>query len=111
MSAYIAVCGPAGASDEEAERARVVGRLLAEAGVVVICGGTTGVMDAAAEGAAGAGGTVVGILPGARRDAASRHLSVAIPTGLGEARNVLVVRSADALIAIGGEFGTLSEIA
>jgi uncharacterized protein (TIGR00725 family) len=68
-------------------------------------------MDAAARGCASAGGTSIGILPGESRSAASPHLSVAIPTGLGEARNALVVRAADVVIAVGGEFGTLSEIA
>jgi uncharacterized protein (TIGR00725 family) len=68
-------------------------------------------MDAVARGARAAGGTVIGILPGETRDGASDHLSVALPTGMGEARNALIARAADAVIAIGGEWGTLSEIA
>jgi uncharacterized protein (TIGR00725 family) len=91
--------------------AEEVGRLLAEAGAVVVCGGLGGVMHAAARGCASAGGIAVGILPGEDRSAGSAHLSVAISTGLGEARNAIVVRTVDAVVAIGGEFGTLSEIA
>jgi hypothetical protein len=107
---YVAVIGAGEATAEEAAAAREVGRLLAEAGAVVVCGGLGGVMDAAAAGCEEARGTSVGILPGDRRSGASPHLTVAVPTGLGEARNALVVRAADAVIAIGGGFGTLSEI-
>jgi len=78
---------------------------------VVVCGGLGGVMEAACRGAKEAGATTVGILPGADRSAANPFVDVAIPTGLGEARNALVVRAADALIAVGGAYGTLSEIA
>jgi len=78
---------------------------------VLVCGGLGGVMEAACRGARDAGGRTVGILPGADRSAANRFVDVAIPTGLGEARNALVVRSADALVAVGGGYGTLSEIA
>src|SRR5204863_7516400 len=88
-----------------------IGRLLAEAGAVMVCGGLGGVMEAASRGASGAGGTVIGILPGLDRSAANPHLTLSIPTGMGEMRNTLIVRSADALIAIAGEFGTLSETA
>jgi uncharacterized protein (TIGR00725 family) len=108
---YVAVCGSGEATGEEAARAVEVGRLLAQAGAVVVCGGLGGVMDAAARGAREAGGTVVGILPGETRSGASAHLTVAIPTGMGEARNALIARAADAVVAIGGEWGTLSEIA
>lgn len=108
---YVAVVGPAEATADELSLAEEVGRLLAEAGCIVVTGGLGGVMAAAAEGAAAAGGTSVGLLPGTDRTAASDHLTVAIPTGLGELRNGLVVRSADAVIAIGGSWGTLSEIA
>jgi uncharacterized protein (TIGR00725 family) len=79
--------------------------------VVLVTGGLGGVMEAACRGARDAGGTTIGILPGADRSAANPYVDVAIPTGLGEARNALVVRSADAVIAIGGAYGTLSEIA
>jgi uncharacterized protein (TIGR00725 family) len=84
---------------------------LAEAGAIVVCGGLGGTMEATSRGAAGAGGTVIGILPGHDRSAANPHLTLSIPTSMGEMRNALIVRSADALIAVAGEFGTLSEIA
>jgi uncharacterized protein (TIGR00725 family) len=92
-------------------QAEEVGRLLAEAGAVIVCGGLGGSMEAAARGAVAAGGTVLGILPGLDRSAANPYLTLSIPTGMGEMRNTLIVRSADALIAIAGEFGTLSELA
>jgi uncharacterized protein (TIGR00725 family) len=91
--------------------AEEVGRLLARRGAVVVCGGLGGVMEAACRGARSEGGVAVGILPGLDRGAANPHVSVAVATGLGEARNALVVRAADALIAVGGAYGTLSEIA
>jgi uncharacterized protein (TIGR00725 family) len=108
---YVAVCGPGVATEQESAWAEEVGRRLAEAGAVVVCGGLGGVMDAVARGASGGGGTVIGILPGDTRSGASPHLTVAIPTGMGEARNALIAAAADAMIAIGGEWGTLSEIA
>jgi uncharacterized protein (TIGR00725 family) len=111
MDAYVAVVGAGSASGEEQRAAEEVGRGLAAAGATVVCGGLGGVMEAACRGAKAAGGTTVGILPGASRSEANPHVDVAIATGLGELRNGLVVRAADALIAIGGEFGTLSEIA
>jgi uncharacterized protein (TIGR00725 family) len=88
-----------------------VGRELASRGVVLVCGGLGGVMEAACRGAKESGGRTVGILPGADRSAANPYVDVAIATGLGEARNALVVRAADALIAVGGGYGTLSEVA
>ena len=103
--------GPGDATPEQEALAEEVGRLLARRGAVVVCGGLGGVMAAACRGARGEGGTAVGILPGLDRRAANPHVSVAVPTGLGEARNALVVRAADALIAVGGAYGTLSEIA
>jgi uncharacterized protein (TIGR00725 family) len=75
-----------------------------------VCGGLGGVMEAACRGASQAGGTTVGLLPGLDRRDANPYVDVAIPTGLGEARNALVVRTADALVAVGGGYGTLSEI-
>jgi uncharacterized protein (TIGR00725 family) len=108
---YIAVVGAADATAEELRLASDVGRMLAEAGAVMVCGGLGGVMDEAARVCAQAGGTSVGIIPGDERVVASKHLTVSIATGLGEARNAIVVRSADAVIAVGGEYGTLSEIA
>jgi len=91
--------------------AEAVGRELAARGAVVVCGGLGGVMEAACRGAKKAGGLTVGILPGTDRAAANAFVDVAVPTGLGEARNALVVRAADALIAVGVGYGTLSEIA
>ena len=91
--------------------AEEVGRLLAQRGAVVVCGGLGGAMEAVCRGASEAGGTTVGILPGPDRDAANRHVGVAVATGLGEARNAIVARTADAVIAVGGAYGTLSEIA
>ncbi len=111
MQPYVAICGPDPAPAEVAADAEAVGRLLAEAGAVVVCGGHGGAMEAAARGARTAGGLVVGILPGSDRRDANPYVSVAIATGMGELRNGLIVRTADALIAVGGEFGTLSEIA
>jgi uncharacterized protein (TIGR00725 family) len=107
----VAVCGPADCSDEEAAQAREVGRLLAAEGAAVICGGYGGVMAAVAEGSRESGGVVIGILSGRDRTDACPDLSVAIPTGMGEARNALIVRAADAVIVIGGSWGTLSELA
>jgi len=107
----IAVCGPRDCTEQEAGLARRVGELLAQAGAVVICGGGTGVMAAVAAGAREAGGTVIGIRPGPGKDGASPDLSVTIVTNLGEARNAIIVWSADAVIAVGGSWGTLSEVA
>lgn len=107
----IAVCGPADCTPREERDAREVGRLLAERGAVVLCGGYGGVMAAVAAGARAAGGTVVGILSGDDRAGACPDLTVALPTGLGQARNVLLVTAADAVIAVGGSWGTLSELA
>ena len=111
MTIQIAVCGPAEASEQEFEHAREVGSLLAQRGVVVICGGYGGVMAAVSAGAREAGGTVVGVLSRADREDANPDVPIAIPTGMGQARNVVIVNSADAVIAIGGSWGTLSEIA
>ncbi len=108
---YVAVIGASDATEWERATAEEVGRRLAHAGAVLVCGGLGGVMDAAAGGAAAEGGTSVGILPGSDRSGASPHLTVVVTTGFGEGRNVLVARSADAVIAVGGEFGTLSEVA
>jgi uncharacterized protein (TIGR00725 family) len=91
--------------------AEEVGRLLAEAGVTVVCGGGGGVMEAASRGAAGAGGEVIGVLPWLSVDDANPYCTQAVATGIGQARNLAVVASGEATIAVGGEWGTLSEIA
>jgi uncharacterized protein (TIGR00725 family) len=111
MQPYVAVVGAGEASPQEIAVAEEVGRLLAERGAVLVCGGLGGVMEAACRGAKEGGGSTVGILPGRDRAAANAYVDVAIATGLGEARNALVVRAADVLIAVGGGYGTLSEIA
>lgn len=105
------VVGPGEASAEQAATAERVGGLVAARGAVLVCGGLGGVMEAACRGASEAGGVTVGILPGADRAAANPYVQVALPTGLGEARNALVVRAADVLIAVSGGYGTLSEVA
>jgi hypothetical protein len=108
---YVAVCGASEATAEQLDAAREVGRLLAESGAVVINGGLGGVSGAATEGAAQAGGTVVGLLPDLERDGANPNLTLSLPTGLGQARNLLIVTAAESVIAIGEGWGTLSEIA
>jgi len=105
----IAVIGNGQAGPEECATANAVGRLIAESGAVLVCGGLGGVMEAACRGAKEAGGTTAGILPGT--DGGNPYLDITIRTDLGHARNVLVVLSADAVIAVGGKYGTLSEIA
>ena len=107
---YIAVIGTSRASAQEQSTAERVGTELAHAGALVICGGGAGVMAGASRGAALAGGTVVGILPGDDRTQANQFVSIALATGLGELRNGLIVRACDAAIAVGGGYGTLSEI-
>ena len=107
----VAVVGSGNCSPQDEQLAEEVGRKLAEAGALVVTGGLGGVMAAACRGARAGGGTTVGILPGERRSEANRWVSLAVPTGLGEGRNLVVVRAADALVAVGGEYGTLSEIA
>jgi uncharacterized protein (TIGR00725 family) len=108
---YVAVCGASQATQLQLDAAREVGKLLADAGAIVINGGFGGVSGAASEGAARAGGTVVGILPDLDRDGANPHLTISLPTGMGQARNVLIVTAAESVIAIGEGWGTLSEIA
>lgn len=108
---HVAVIGAGDATDEQVAAAEVVGAALAAAGAVVVCGGLGGVMAGACRGARSAGGTTVGILPGSSRADANEWVDVAIATGLGEARNAIIVRDVDAVVAIGGAYGTLSEIA
>ncbi|SDC03535.1 hypothetical protein GA0111570_11522 [Raineyella antarctica] len=109
---YIGIVGPGqDVSPALLAQAHQVGRLVAARGAVVLTGGLGGVMEAASRGAFEAGGTTVGLLPGSDRSAANLYLTVALPTGLGEMRNALLVRSCDAVIAVGCSWGTLSEIA
>ena len=107
----VAVVGAGECDFETTGLAEQVGMLLAQRQFAIVCGGLGGVMAAACRGAKSAGGLTIGILPGVDPKAANAWVDVPIATGLGEARNFLVVRAAEALIAIGGEFGTLSEIA
>jgi len=111
VTTYVAVVGAGEPDERMAALAEDVGRALGERGAVLVCGGLGGVMEAACKGAKSAGGTTVGLLPGADRRHANDYLDLAIPTGMGEMRNALIVRAADVVIAVAGEFGTLSEIA
>lgn len=112
MGSTLAVVGPGDTADERLLAAAYsVGRQAAERAAVLVCGGLGGVMEAASRGAREHGGVTVGLLPGLDRGAANPYVDVALPTGLGQGRNLLVVRAADAVIAVGGSWGTLSEIA
>ncbi len=106
----IGVIGGSSATPEEAAAAEAVGYGLARAGAVLVCGGRTGIMEAACRGAKRAGGLTVGILPGTDPTEANPYVDLPIVTGMGEARNVIIVRTAHAVIAIGGSYGTLSEL-
>ena len=107
----VAVIGDGFCSAETSRLAEEVGRILAENGATVVCGGLGGVMEAACRGAKGAGGLTIGVLPGRRRRDANRYVDIPIVTGMGEARNIIVVSSGQSVIAVSGGFGTLSEIA
>ncbi len=107
----VAVIGGGQCSAEEAEMAEIVGRELAKRGAIVICGGLGGIMEAVCRGASSEGGLTIGILPGDDPKEANPYVQIPIVTGLGHARNVAVVRSAQVVIAIDGDYGTLSEIA
>lgn len=111
MTPYVAVVGPGSATEAETGDAYAVGAALGARGAVVVCGGLGGVMAAVAAGVRAAGGVCVGLLPGGDRTGASPDLSVALPTGLGELRDALVVRAAEVVIAVGGSWGTLAEVA
>ncbi|MCW2764392.1 MAG: hypothetical protein JWO11_351 [Nocardioides sp.] len=109
---YVAVVGPAdGARPTDLDRAREIARLLAQRGAVILTGGHHGVMQAAARGAAEGGGVSIGLLPGLDRSAGTPEHTYLLPTGLGELRNGLLLRAADAVVAQGCSWGTLSEIA
>ncbi len=107
---FVAVIGSRQCSAAEAELAEAVGRELARRDVILVCGGLGGVMEAACKGASAEGGLTVGILPGENSRAANPYVQIPVVTGLGYARNVAVVKSAEAVIAVGGSYGTLSEI-
>jgi uncharacterized protein (TIGR00725 family) len=107
----VSVIGPSEATAQTLALAEQVGSEIAKRGAILVCGGLGGVMEAAARGAKQAGGLTIGILPGTDAWDANPFIDAPIVTGLGEARNVIVVRSADVVIAIGGAFGTLSELA
>ncbi len=108
---YVAVIGGTDAAPDDLAAAEAVGRLVADAGAVLVTGGREGIATAACRGAAEAGGTAIGILPGRSRAEANPWVTVPVPTGLGETRNALVVMDADAVIAFPGAYGTLSEVA
>ena len=110
-TAYIGVVGPGEASEAELASAEEVGAGLASLGAVVVTGGLGGVMEAACRGARSRRGRTLGILPGEDREAANGWVEIAVATGLGELRNGLIVRACDALVAVGGGYGTLSEVA
>ncbi len=107
---FVAVIGGWQPTPQEAKLAETVGRELARRGAILVCGGLGGVMEAACLGASSEGGITIGILPGDNRQAANPYVQIPIVTGLGFARNIIVVKSAQAVIAIGGSYGTLSEI-
>jgi uncharacterized protein (TIGR00725 family) len=108
---YLAVIGPAEAGPALLAVAEEVGRLIAQAGAVLLSGGLGGVMEAACRGARQAGGVTIGLLPGTDRATGNAYLTVALPTGLGQGRNLLLIRGADAIVCVGGSWGTLSEVA
>ena len=107
----VGIIGEGDCGEELYRTAEEVGGLVARHGAAVVCGGLGGVMEAACRGAVNEGGITIGFLPGGLKSDANPFVTIALPTGMGEARNVLVVRSADAIIAVGGKYGTLSEIA
>jgi hypothetical protein len=106
----IAVIGGGSCNQEEARTAEEVGRELAKRGATLVCGGLGGVMEAACRGASAEGGTTIGVLPGDNRQSANPYVQIPIVTNMGYARNVAVVKSGQAVIAVGGNYGTLSEI-
>ena len=107
---FISVIGASQASASELRLAEAVGREIARAGATLVCGGMGGVMEAACKGANAEGGSTIGILPGENRASANKYVDIPIVTGIGHARNMAVVKSGQAVIAVGGSYGTLSEI-
>lgn len=110
-SKIIGVIGGGTCTKEIGDFAETVGEAIAQKGGILICGGLSGVMEAACRGAKKRNGLTIGVLPGNRKSDANQYVDIALPTGMGEARNIIIVRSAHAVIAIDGEYGTLSEIA
>ena len=110
MGPIVAVIGGSAPTAEEAAAAEAVGRALAEGGAILVCGGLRGVMEAACRGAKSAGGLTIGILPGTDRSEANPYVDIPIVTGIRCARNVIITRTAQAVVAVGGSYGTLSEI-
>ncbi len=110
MKTIVGVIGAANANEEERRTSEKVGVLIAKRNCFLLCGGMRGVMEAACRGAKSAGGTTIGILPGPEASSANKFIDIPIVTGMGEARNVIVAKSSHSIIAIGGSFGTLSEI-
>jgi len=108
---FIAVVGGGKCTPEEAAVAESVGKELARRGAILVCGGLGGIMEAACKGASSEGGITIGILPSDKADTANPYVQIPIATGIGEARNLVIVRTARAVIAVSGEYGTLSEIA
>lgn len=107
----IGVLGGGQCTAEVSALAEEVGRLIAQQGAILICGGLYGVMEAACKGAKEAGGSTIGVLPGNKKEDANPYVDIALPTGMSDARNIIIVRSSDAAIAINGSHGTLSEMA
>lgn len=107
----VGVIGPRDATPAQEATAEAVGRALGALGLTTICGGRSGVMEGVARGCSAAGGLVIGILPGSTPDEANPHIGIPLPTGLGEARNMIIAKAARVLIAVGGSYGTLSEVA
>ncbi|MCK4606574.1 MAG: TIGR00725 family protein [candidate division Zixibacteria bacterium] len=107
----IAVVGAGKCSKKLRDMAFIVGKYVAENGGIIVCGGMGGIMEGAAKGAKEAGGVTIGILPTSNKEDANEFIDYIIPTGFGEARNIMVVRSADAVVAFPGKYGTLTEMA
>jgi len=108
---YVGVIGGGECTDSTYKTAQSLGFEIGKKGWILVCGGLGGIMEAAAKGCAEAGGMTLGILPGSQRNSANPYIRIALPTGLEEGRNLLVVRTSDVLVSIGGGYGTLSEIA
>ncbi len=108
---YIGVIGAGACTEDTCRLAQILGRGIGERGWALVCGGLGGVMEAAAKGCCQAGSLTIGLLPGLEKESANKYIRVPVPTGLGEGRNLLVVRASDVLVAVSGGYGTLSEIA